>query len=57
MEHGLIAPFDGMVAELSADAGAQVQVDAVLARIEAFRGLTALVSARRLRLMRLLVPS
>ena len=34
MEHGLVAPFDGVVAELSAVAGAQVQVDAVLARIE-----------------------
>jgi 3-methylcrotonyl-CoA carboxylase alpha subunit len=35
MEHGLVAPFDGVVAELNAKAGAQVQVDAVLARIEA----------------------
>ena len=34
MEHGLVAPFDGVVAELNAKAGAQVQVDAVLARIE-----------------------
>jgi 3-methylcrotonyl-CoA carboxylase alpha subunit len=34
MEHGLVAPFDGVVAELNASAGAQVQVDAVLARIE-----------------------
>jgi 3-methylcrotonyl-CoA carboxylase alpha subunit len=34
MEHGLVAPFDGVVAELNAAAGAQVQVDAVLARIE-----------------------
>jgi 3-methylcrotonyl-CoA carboxylase alpha subunit len=34
MEHGLVAPFDGVVAELSAVAGAQVQVDAVLAVIE-----------------------
>ena len=34
MEHGLVAPFDGVVAELNAVAGAQVQVDAVLARIE-----------------------
>src|SRR5436190_17525443 len=33
MEHGLTAPFDGVVAELAAKAGAQVQVDAVLARI------------------------
>jgi 3-methylcrotonyl-CoA carboxylase alpha subunit len=35
MEHGLVAPFDGVVAELAAKAGAQVQVDAVLARVEA----------------------
>ena len=28
MEHGLVAPFDGVVAELNAEAGAQVQVDA-----------------------------
>jgi 3-methylcrotonyl-CoA carboxylase alpha subunit len=35
MEHGLTAPFDGVVAELPAEAGAQVQVDALLARIEA----------------------
>ncbi len=34
MEHGLVAPFDGVVAELNAKAGAQVQVDAVLVRIE-----------------------
>jgi 3-methylcrotonyl-CoA carboxylase alpha subunit len=34
MEHGLVAPFDGVVAELNAEAGAQVQVDAGLARIE-----------------------
>jgi 3-methylcrotonyl-CoA carboxylase alpha subunit len=27
MEHGLVAPFDGVVAELNAKAGAQVQVD------------------------------
>jgi len=33
MEHGLVAPFDGVVAELNAKAGAQVQVDAVLAVI------------------------
>ncbi len=33
MEHALTAPFDGTVAELSAQAGAQVQVDALLARI------------------------
>ena len=35
MEHGLTAPFDGVVAELNAVAGAQVQVDALLARITA----------------------
>ena len=34
MEHSLIAPFDGVVAELNAVAGAQVQVEALLARIE-----------------------
>ena len=34
MEHGLVAPFDGVVAELNAVAGAQVQVDAVLVRID-----------------------
>jgi len=35
MEHSLVAPFDGTVTELSAVAGAQVQVEALLARIEA----------------------
>jgi len=35
MEHTLTAPFDGTVAELSALPGAQVQVEALLARIEA----------------------
>ena len=35
MEHSLTAPFDGVVAELSAVAGAQVQVEALLARIVA----------------------
>ena len=35
MEHTLTAPFDGVVAELSATPGAQVQVEAPLARIEA----------------------
>ncbi|PKB14143.1 3-methylcrotonyl-CoA carboxylase alpha subunit [Novosphingobium kunmingense] len=35
MEHTLTAPFDGTVAELSAQPGAQVQVEALLARIEA----------------------
>jgi acetyl/propionyl-CoA carboxylase alpha subunit len=34
MEHGLVAPFDGVVAELNAKAGSQVQVDALLAKIE-----------------------
>lgn len=34
MEHTLTAPFDGTVAELNASAGAQVQVEALLARIE-----------------------
>jgi len=33
MEHGLVAPFDGVVAELNAKAGTQVQVDALLARV------------------------
>jgi 3-methylcrotonyl-CoA carboxylase alpha subunit len=35
MEHSLTAPFDGIVAELNAEAGAQVQVEALLVRIEA----------------------
>ena len=35
MEHSLTAPFDGVVAELNAVPGAQVQVEALLARIEA----------------------
>jgi 3-methylcrotonyl-CoA carboxylase alpha subunit len=34
MEHGLVAPFDGTVAELNTSEGAQVQVDALLAKIE-----------------------
>lgn len=34
MEHSLTAPFDGVVAELSATTGAQVKVEALLARIE-----------------------
>jgi len=38
MEHGLVAPFDGVVAELNAKAGAQVQVDALLARIDQAQG-------------------
>jgi 3-methylcrotonyl-CoA carboxylase alpha subunit len=35
MEHTLTAPFDGVVTELAAVAGAQVQVEALLARIQA----------------------
>jgi 3-methylcrotonyl-CoA carboxylase alpha subunit len=35
MEHSLTAPFDGVVAELLVTAGAQVQVEAVLVRVEA----------------------
>jgi len=35
MEHSLTAPFDGVVAELNAVAGGQVQVEALLVRIEA----------------------
>ncbi|MDE2302725.1 MAG: biotin/lipoyl-binding protein [Sphingomonadales bacterium] len=38
MEHTLTAPFDGVVAELAAGPGAQVQVEALLARIEAEEG-------------------
>jgi len=34
MEHALVAPFDGTVAELKAHEGAQVQVEALLARVE-----------------------
>jgi 3-methylcrotonyl-CoA carboxylase alpha subunit len=34
MEHGLTAPFDGTVAELSAQAGAQVSEGVVLVRVE-----------------------
>ena len=34
MEHALTAPFDGTVAELAVAAGQQVQVEALLARIE-----------------------
>jgi len=34
MEHTLIAPFDGTVAELAVSVGQQVQVEALLARIE-----------------------
>jgi 3-methylcrotonyl-CoA carboxylase alpha subunit len=35
MEHSLTAPFGGVVAELNAEAGAQVQVETLLVRIEA----------------------
>ncbi|WP_340588865.1 acetyl/propionyl/methylcrotonyl-CoA carboxylase subunit alpha [Erythrobacter alti] len=35
MEHALTAPFDGTVTELTASEGAQVQVEALLARVEA----------------------
>ena len=35
MEHSLTAPFDGVVAELTVTAGQQVQVDALLVRVEA----------------------
>jgi 3-methylcrotonyl-CoA carboxylase alpha subunit len=34
MEHSLTAPFDGVVAELNAATGAQVQVEALLVKIE-----------------------
>lgn len=34
MEHALTAPFDGVVAELNAVAGAQVQVEALLVRVD-----------------------
>jgi 3-methylcrotonyl-CoA carboxylase alpha subunit len=38
MEHALTAPFNGTVTELSASEGAQVQVEAVLAVVEAAEG-------------------
>ncbi|MEO6113576.1 MAG: biotin/lipoyl-containing protein, partial [Sphingomicrobium sp.] len=38
MEHGLTAPYDGTVAELNAEPGQQVAVDALLARIEPSAG-------------------
>lgn len=38
MEHSLTAPFDGVVAELNAVAGGQVQVEALLVRIEKEEG-------------------
>ena len=34
MEHGLTAPFDGIVAELNAEAGAQVAEGTLLVRVE-----------------------
>ena len=34
MEHGLVAPFDGVVAELTVMVGAQVEVDALLVLVE-----------------------
>ena len=34
MEHALTAPFDGTVAELAVAVGAQVQVEALLVRVE-----------------------
>lgn len=33
MEHTLVAPFDGLVADLKATPGAQVQVEALLASV------------------------
>jgi 3-methylcrotonyl-CoA carboxylase alpha subunit len=38
MEHSLVAPFDGIVAELNATEGAQVSEGALLARIEKGKG-------------------
>ena len=38
MEHALTAPFDGMVAELTVCEGSQVQVEALLVRVEAVGG-------------------
>ena len=38
MEHSLTAPFDGTVAELNAEAGAQVSEGALLVRIEKGEG-------------------
>ncbi|MFC4292600.1 acetyl/propionyl/methylcrotonyl-CoA carboxylase subunit alpha [Sphingorhabdus arenilitoris] len=37
MEHSLTAPFDGVVVELNAEEGAQVEVEALLVRIEAIK--------------------
>ncbi|QCI94461.1 acetyl/propionyl/methylcrotonyl-CoA carboxylase subunit alpha [Novosphingobium sp. EMRT-2] len=38
MEHALTAPFDGTVAELTVSAGAQVQVEALLVRVDKEEG-------------------
>ncbi len=38
MEHALTAPFAGTVAELAAHEGQQVQVEALLARVEKAEG-------------------
>ena len=38
MEHALTAPFDGTVAELAVAEGQQVQVEALLARVEKGEG-------------------
>jgi 3-methylcrotonyl-CoA carboxylase alpha subunit len=38
MEHSLVAPYDGVVAELNASEGAQVSEGALLARIEKGEG-------------------
>ena len=38
MEHSLVAPYDGIVAELNASEGAQVSEGALLARIEKGEG-------------------
>ena len=35
MEHALLAPYDGMVSEISAEVGAQVAENAKIMRIEA----------------------
>jgi 3-methylcrotonyl-CoA carboxylase alpha subunit len=35
MEHGLTAPFDGTVAEVAAETGAQVSEGTLLVRLEA----------------------
>jgi 3-methylcrotonyl-CoA carboxylase alpha subunit len=34
MEHSMLAPFDGVVAELAADAGAQVTEGTMLVKVE-----------------------